>query len=391
MARIRELSPGKWEITVATGRDPQTGRYGQASKTIRGPVGRGGKAPRAIRELAEEFAVEQRDAPTSRAGTVGEAVDAYIALRAARGAAPKTIDGYEQLAKRIRVSLGDVRVAKLTGADLDRFYSQLQLEGRAATTVHHYHALLRSVLRQGVKWGTIRYSPADRASPPSPRSGEMRPPEPEEIVRLVARARKENRHQLGRLVLFASLTGMRRGELCAIRWADVGDDSLVVRSSISDLPNRPIIERPTKTHKVRRIALDEMARAVLLEQLEETQGQCRACGVELTPDAFVWSQHPTHIEPWRPDRITDAFRFLAAREGIAVRFHDLRHFAATQLLGAGIDVRTVAGRLGHGADQTLGRYGHFIPAQDVRAAEALGRALAPAMPTATVPTLPIET
>jgi integrase len=325
MARIRELSPGKWEITVATGRDPKTGRYGQASKTMRGPVGRSGRVPRVVREIAEEFAVEQRDAPTSRVGTVAETVDAYIALRAARGAAPKTIDGYEQLVGRINRSIGDIKVAKLTATDLDRFYSELQREGRADTTVHHYHALLRSALRQAVKWGTIRYAPTDRASPPSPRSAEMRPPDPEEVVRLVVRARVENRPQLGRLVLFAALTGMRRGELCALRWADVGNDNLFVRRSISDLPNRPIIERPTKTHKVRRIALDELARAVLLEQLEAAQEQCRACGVELTTDAFVWSQHPTHSEPWRPDRITDAFRFLTAHEGIAVRFHDLRH------------------------------------------------------------------
>jgi integrase len=381
MARIRERSPGVWEITVSAGRDPQTRRWSQVSKTIRGPIGRDGKVPRAIQAAAEDLAVEARSTPRTQSGSVAEVIDAYIELRRSRGAAPKTISGYETMAVRIKRSLGAVDVSKLTGSDLDHFYSELLDEGRAESTVHHHHALLRASLRQAVRWRKILYSPADQATPPSPRSPEVRPPEPPDVGRIITRCCLEDRPQLARLVLVAALTGMRRGELCALRWEDVGDNSVVIRRSLSDLKGRVEV-RPTKTHKVRKIALDEMARATLLAQLNDAEESCQACGTQLAADAYVWSQYPDHREPWRPGRVTQEFRGLVGREGIAIRFQDLRHFAATQLLGAGIDVRTVAGRLGHGADQTLGRYGHFMPAQDIRAAEALGRTLGPVITAA---------
>ena len=83
------------------------------------------------------------------------------------------------------------------------------------------------------------------------------------------------------------------------------------------------------------------------------------------------------IEPWRPDRVTLAFKRLCSELEIeGIRFHDLRHFAATSLLSAGIDVRTVSGRLGHAnASTTLGTYAHFVGASDRRAADVLGEVI----------------
>lgn len=102
------------------------------------------------------------------------------------------------------------------------------------------------------------------------------------------------------------------------------------------------------------------------------------CGVALAPAAFVFSDHERGAEPWRPDRVALAFKRLCTElELTGIRFHDLRHFAATNLLSAGIDVRTVSGRLGHAnAATTLGTYAHFVGAADRRAAETIGGVLA---------------
>jgi integrase len=98
-------------------------------------------------------------------------------------------------------------------------------------------------------------------------------------------------------------------------------------------------------------------------------------GVKRQRDAFVFSHDPDGSEPWRPDSTSRAFRVLRHEVGLDhVRLHDLRHFVATRLLAAGIDVRTVSGRLGHSlTSTTLNVYAAFLPDADQRAAEVIGR------------------
>lgn len=97
----------------------------------------------------------------------------------------------------------------------------------------------------------------------------------------------------------------------------------------------------------------------------------------LPPAAHVFSNEPDGSVPWRPDSTTRAFRSLCRRAGLEdVRLHDLRHYVATRLLASGVDVRTVAGRLGHrNAATTLNVYSHFLPEADRRAADVLGKLL----------------
>jgi integrase len=92
-------------------------------------------------------------------------------------------------------------------------------------------------------------------------------------------------------------------------------------------------------------------------------------------DGFVFSHDPDGRWPWRPDSTSRAFRLLRHEVGLDhVRLHDLRHFVATRLLAAGIDVRTVSGRLGHSlTSTTLNVYAAFVPDADCRAAEVMGR------------------
>src|SRR4029453_13726413 len=102
-----------------------------------------------------------------------------------------------------------------------------------------------------------------------------------------------------------------------------------------------------------------------------------ACGVSLPGDAYVFSHAPDGAKPIRPDGVSHRFAALAKRLGIACRLHDLRHFMVTQLISAGVDVRTVSGRAGHrdGGRTTLGPYAHFQAAQDRQAAELMERLL----------------
>jgi integrase len=102
-----------------------------------------------------------------------------------------------------------------------------------------------------------------------------------------------------------------------------------------------------------------------------------ACGAELADMAHVFSRDPDGDRPWAPNDVTKAFIRVRTQAGLdSVRLHDLRHFAATRMLVAGVPVRTVSGRLGHAnAATTLGVYAHFIEASDRDAATKLGALL----------------
>lgn len=102
------------------------------------------------------------------------------------------------------------------------------------------------------------------------------------------------------------------------------------------------------------------------------------CDLAFTADCFVFSYDPGCLVPWHPDSATAAFRRLCQKEGLkGVCLHDLRHMHATQLLAAGVPVRTVSGRLGHAnAATTLNVYAHFLDASDREAADTIGQLMA---------------
>ena len=367
---MRERQPGVWELRVRSGRDPLTGEYLQISRTFRG-----GKrqAQGALAQLSAEVA-DGRHGGTGQ--TVSHLLDQWIEHLAAMGRTPKTIDGYRSLARsRLVPALGTKELRKLKPADLDAFYRALLAKGLSATYVRHCHAALSTALRQAVKWGWIDGSPADRATPPPVPHAEVKPPSPMEITRLLDELERVD-HDLASMVFVAATTGCRRGELCGLRWSDIDfqESTLTVRRSISDT-SRGVQEKDPKTHRARRISLDPSTMTALAGHRQRMQARADLRGASLGADAYVWSQDVNFDEPWRPARVTDAFRNLRNRLGMeGLDFHHLRHFAATTLAGAGVDVRTIAGRLGHANPAiTLKTYAHFLEAGDRRAAEVMGK------------------
>ncbi len=288
----------------------------------------------------------------------------------------QTVQSYRRLIKNhIEPSLGSIKLRKLDVATLDSFYRAMSKKGLASATVRQAHAVIRSALKQGMKWDWVPINVAEKASPPRLRKATVKSPEPLDVSRLVERAAAGKYPEFAVLIHLAVITGARRGELCGLRWADLDTKraELLIQRSIFETLEHEIVEKDTKTHQARRIALDEGTLRSLAEHRLAMTARAEFCGVTLDPAAFVFSDHERGIEPWRPDRVTLAFKRLCTElELTGIRFHDLRHFAATNLLSAGVDVRTVSGRLGHAnASTTLGTYAHFVGASDRNAATVL--------------------
>lgn len=186
---------------------------------------------------------------------------------------------------------------------------------------------------------------------------------------LIERA-EEKDPELATLLFVAATTGCRRGELSGLRWSDVDLEKgvLLVRRSVSDIPG-PVEIRSTKTGHIRKMALGSATLAVLEILRERTAEHCAALGVKLEPDAYLWSSSPDGLSPLRPGGVTP--RFIALRNDLGlthIRLHHFRHFAATVMLAGGVDVGTVAGRLGNSRPTlTVQTYAHVMDVTDRRA------------------------
>jgi integrase len=203
------------------------------------------------------------------------------------------------------------------------------------------------------------------------------PPDSGEAIRLLAAAEEHSR-VMAVMTWLALVTGARRGELCALRWADVSPDEgdLLIGGTYAG-PAGQRQNKPASRHPENRLALDPETLELLAEYKEACRDEALAAGGELDEDGFIFSSDGFGKTPWHPDTISDWFRQIAKAAGVQTTLHGLRHYNATQMLSSGIDLRTAAGRLGHSGDGnvTLRVYAHRTRPTDRRAAELLAEQL----------------
>jgi len=369
---LREKQPGRWELRVPLAPDPVTGARRQRSVSFKGTK------RHAERELVRLIAEADTGRDTGTRATLGVLLDKWWEHKVGR-LSPTTAREYKRLLdKRIRPDLGKRRIDAFTAADLDAYYLRLQQRDElSASSVRQVHAVLSGALGQAVKWRWLSSNPARDATLPAARKGEIAPPSPEKVRVLLSLAEAQSM-ELGMLLRLGAMLGTRRGELCGLRWTDIDLDAgtLVVRTGVVDVGGH-LIEKDTKTHAARPISIDPGTVKLLKAYRKKIVDRAKLCGVDLAADAFVLSEWPDGTKPFRPDKATAAFRALRAKAGLdTARLHDLRHFVATQMIGAGHDIRTVAGRLGHAnPSTTLNIYSAFLTEKDRAAADDLGHLL----------------
>ncbi len=365
-----------WQVIVTMPRDAETGRCRQISRTT--PTKR--EAEEVLARLLHEVDQGHHGGPDV---TVAELLKRFYAM-AAPDWSPKTaLETQRFIDNYIVPRLGTTKLRRLTVSQLDEFYGELRARGGrggrplSPATVRRVHVVLRRALGQAKRWGWLATNPAADATPGRVSRVEVTPPDPEGVSRLLALADLQE-PELGTFLRLAASTGARRGELCALRWGDIDleEGTVLIARSIVDGAGG-YVEKGTKTHAARRIALGVSMATALAGHREAMREVARLCELELGDGAYVFSYQPGGGAPWRPDGVTHRFDRLRRQADLDhVRLHDLRHFAATRMLAGGVSVRTVAGRLGHAnAAMTLNVYSHFLQASDREAADLLGRVI----------------
>ena len=368
MATIRERSPGVWEVRAFTGRDAQ-GRPTQVSRTIRG-----GK-----RE-AERVAAELTLRRGSEAGkvTVSELLDLWMEQHTPSWS-PSTVENHKSRVAQVKADpIARVRLAKLSAVDVDRWHARLARNGSGDGSIRNQHQVLRAAVTQAVRWGWVMTNVVAVAQL-GKRKQVPRGALGEDEVRRVLTVAEELADSLqvepaAPIALrLAAVTGARRSELAALRWADLDGNRLSIDSSVAiirhgtpDAPSTPTLrDDPTKTANRRTVTLDATT-AEALKRLRRLQQN-------LGPWILTVGERPVN-----PERIGAWWRRARDRAGVDSRWrlHDLRHWSATMSISRGHDIRTVATRLGHANPaMTLRVYAHAVESADGPVATMLGQIL----------------
>ncbi len=367
---IVQRSKGSWRLLFDAGRDPETGKRRQKSITVRGTKN---DAERKLREMLHSLETGGYVNPTRL--TVGEWLDQWCKGYVAMHTTPRTAESYQVIVKRHLVpALGALLLTQLQPHHLHEYYVRALSQGRAdgkgglsPRSVLYHHRMLAEALGHAVKMGLVARNVADAVDPPRPSRPAMTTLAPKDIPRLLSTAEEMPYHDLFYTALY---TGLRLGELLALRWCDV-DLDLSFLSVVQTLYRRGdyVIKEPKSRYSRRTVALPPSLALLLRRRRAEQEALGGLLGKPITYGDFVFAY--ADGSPLDPSTVSHAFARTVRKAGLPhIRFHDLRHSHATLMLSAGVHPKVVSERLGHSSVAfTLDTYSHVLPGLQERAAQ----------------------
>lgn len=366
-----------WRARIDIGVDPATGKRQQ--RRI-GPYGSRREAERAMAKVMTEIREGSGVDPRSGAITVAEYLrEQWLPARELRGLKPTTLDNYRWVCEAYLIPrIGAFQLRKLGPREVVAFFERFSKEtGRAgkrrsSRTVALTHRVLSMALSHAVRAGVIARNPAEGARDDLPRTEPPSKPEmwsPEQLVRFLEATSADRLYPMW---VLAVTTGMRRGEMCGLRWEDIDFDQgfLTVKRARVMVGGVPMDTSPKTSAGQRRVGLDDATVAVLREHQRRQHAEQLAC----PPGFWLGDGHVFTDETGRPlipEYVTKRFARAVRHAGLPpIRLHDTRHWHATAMLRAGVDVKVVAGRLGHSSTRiTQDVYQHRVEQLDRAAAE----------------------
>ena len=403
----KSFNPKRWRVCLSFGIDPITRKRVKVQRIVNG-------SKVEARRVRDQIRREHDDglAMDAERMTFAQFADLWHASRVAAGEIVRTrLEREVTFIRDISAFIGDVRLRDLTPQTVDALYAAIKQDKTAkrgkcsGTTLHMYHVFLKQILRKAVDYDLILRNPCDRVKAPKAEPPERRALSIEDAARLLEcvdeaeadayewMAGKEARQTewgnlFGRTALrglnilgyitavrIGLATGMRRGEVFGLCWGSVALNQPCIRVRQS-LTVHGEVKPPKSKAGTRTVAIDATTAAHLRQWKERQAVELLKIGIRQGDDTPVCcSVKGGFAEMHNFERWWGAFRERYGFEGL--KFHELRHTQATQLLANGVDVKTVQNRLGHSdASLTLNQYAHAIPDNDEKAAEMLGELFA---------------
>ncbi len=372
---IRLRKDGRWEGRFVVGRDergfPVTKNVLARTKS---------ECAAKLKELRERLETPAPE-PTRPGITLGAWLDRWYQEYKKANLRPNTQMSYERrIYQHIIPALGRIPLDKLTARDIQQFYTNLKKSGRlirtelygaglSDQTVRGIHTTLRAALDKAAEEKLIFRNPADSCKPPSARPREMQVLAPEEIQRLLIQAKEDGCYEL---LLLELATGLRRGEILALRWSDLNfrTGALRVERQVHRVRGELVVS-PPKTRAGNRTVLLPVPVPNVLKAYKKS-----------VHSRWMFPSPVKEDSPMDPAAVRKRLQTVLERaECRRLRFHDLRHTFATAALEHGMDVKTLSTIIGHvSSATTLNTYTHITDAMRQSAADKIDRGIGKAEP-----------
>lgn len=348
---LYKLPSGKWRVEVKV--------KGQRRSAVAATKG-------AATQVGAELILELGGSPKASTTTVADLVATWFAAKdlsiTYRADANAVFD-------RLPVAFTRRRISDVTAVVIGGLYRQLTRDGWSPHRIGRAHAVLSSSWSLAAEYGWATSNPFTAAKRPAVPKATITPPLPGQVDALLAKAAD----RFGLYVLVSATIGARRGEVVGLKWTEVHDQALSVGPSLRYAPGQGVQEAKGKSGEDghRTVAIDADLAKMLRDHRKAQVELALAAG--LPSPVWVFS-HDAGVTPWRPDFASREFRKLRATVPGAekVVMKDLRHYVATQLLGANVPLSVVGKRLGHTQLKTTSdTYGKYVPAADQAAAEVM--------------------
>lgn len=327
------------------------------------------KAEAAMREIVEEWE-RQISAPPADNPLFKDCVNQWLA-RKKLTLRPNTLEGYKVAANaHIIPELGNIGICDLTRQELQRYYEKLQRDGISVSTMKKHRVIIRGVLKDAILDDLITVNVADNISLPKGKQFEGKALSEAQTTDMLAKL-EEQPEPIRAAVTLAVVFGLRRSEICGLRWKDIDFENSIIhiRNTVTQFAGTIYEVEDTKTKSSGRVIylfpyIAEYLKALLQMQKERGIFSGKVC---------------VHLDGRvvQPEYCTRAcMRFLKASGYEGVRLHDLRDTAAT-ILSRRIPIKQVSGYLGHKDTQTTLKYYVRLMTEDkIEASNAMADFLA---------------
>lgn len=369
---------GVWYLTFDIG-EPGRKREQQRVRLGQGPRSHAVSEARKI--LCEVD--EGRWVKVDRSLTVKKFVAQWLDAR--KGTiAHKTWSGYEMRTRlHIVPIIGDIPVGKLQSRHVSSIYDAMRKKGLSGTTQLDTHRILHNALEYARDEKVLTENVTERIKAPTATPKEHTTINPERVWKILDVVKGA---KFEMLILVCALTGLRRGELLALKWPWIDLDgtglfdplgpALKVVEALEHTRGHGVRFKEPKSRKSRRVIPLAPECVELLRRHKDEQDDRKAEAGEAYTDLGLVFPNPDGT-PWKPDSLSVQFRRLAKLAGCeGFRLHDLRHAAGTLLVAEGASIRDVSSLLGHSSPAfTLSTYTHAVDETARAAMSNLARVL----------------
>ena len=359
---VNQRHKGSWEIRYYGPAD-QNGNQKRISETVKGAKK---EAEKLLRDRLT--AIEDGSHIDKSKQTVSDFIDHWLVTYVATNCTARTASGYQgNINRYIKPAIGNIAIQSLTPGQVQAIYAGMLERGLSHTTVLHAHRVLKEALGHAVKWGVLARNVADSVSPPRREQKVMEMWDIPTVKDAIDFCRGT---QYGEVFRFAIYTGLRRSEICGLKWesVDLIDGRLSVARTLHYINGQGLVEGLPKTKRSRRnIPLAQKT----VNLLHSIKGGQLDKGLPTTGGAYVFTR--TTGLPLIPQEVTKAFTGFVREHNLPhLTLHGLRHANATLQMAAGVNPKVVSEGLGHSnISITLDLYSHVLPHMQQHAVDAV--------------------